>query len=58
MKRMKGDSGRIVLEIEPGLKKKLYEQVNKDGKTMKDWFLAKAKQDFPELFRTHPSKNT
>ncbi|NIY90286.1 hypothetical protein [Vibrio campbellii] len=50
MKKMKGVSGRIVLEIDPNTKKKLYTKVNKNGLTMKDWFLAKAEQDFPELF--------
>lgn len=53
MKRMKGESGRIVLEIDPKTKKKLYTKVNKNGLTMKDWFLAKAEQDFPELFESN-----
>jgi hypothetical protein len=35
----RGDSGKIVLEIEPAEKEKLYSAVKRDGLTMKDWFL-------------------
>ncbi|EKO3591694.1 hypothetical protein P0F03_002373 [Vibrio metschnikovii] len=51
MKKMKGESGRIVLEIDPKVKKQLYSKINRDGKTMKDWFLQKAEEEFPELFK-------
>ena len=34
-----GDSGRIVLEIDPGEKQSLYAALAKDGLTLKDWFL-------------------
>lgn len=34
-----GDSGRIVLEIDPGEKHTLYAALAKDGLTLKDWFL-------------------
>lgn len=34
-----GDSGRIVLEIDPGEKQTLYAALAKDGLTLKDWFL-------------------
>ncbi len=53
MKKMKGESGRIVLEIDPKIKKKIYIKINKKGMTMKDWFLMKAELDFPELFERH-----
>ncbi|MDD9177460.1 hypothetical protein [Aliivibrio sp. A6] len=51
MKKMKSESGRIVLEIDPKLKKGMYKKINRDGKTMKDWFLQKAEEEFPELFK-------
>ena len=34
-----GDSGRIVLEIDPIEKQSLYAALAKDGLTLKDWFL-------------------
>ncbi len=37
-----GSSGRVVLEIEPGLKKELYSSLALDGINMKQWFLMKA----------------
>jgi hypothetical protein len=35
----RGDSGRIVLEIDPAEKEELYSAVTKDGLTLKNWFL-------------------
>ena len=35
----KGDSGRIVIEIEPDLKRRLYSKLAMDGSTLKDWFI-------------------
>jgi hypothetical protein len=35
----RGNSGKIVLEIEPAEKEKLYSAVKSDGLTMKEWFL-------------------
>ena len=37
-----GDSGRIVLEIDPDEKQTLYAALAKDGLTLKDWFLRQA----------------
>ncbi len=34
-----GSSGRIVLEIEPDLKKELYKSLAMDSMNMKQWFL-------------------
>ena len=34
-----GDSGRIVLEIDPAEKQSLYAALGRDGSTLKDWFL-------------------
>lgn len=38
----RGESGRIVLEIDPAEKQELYNAVTRDGMTLKDWFLRKA----------------
>jgi hypothetical protein len=48
----RGDSGRIVLEIDPSEKEELYAAVTKDGMTLKDWFRRKASEYLLE--RTQP----
>ncbi|MFC1462964.1 hypothetical protein ACFLQU_05085 [Verrucomicrobiota bacterium] len=35
----RGASGRIVLEIDPSEKRQLYRALDKDGITLKNWFL-------------------
>lgn len=35
----RGDSGRIVLEIDPNIKGDLYSALARDGLTLKEWFL-------------------
>lgn len=35
----RGSSGRIVLEIEPDIKEDLYRALEKEGLTLKEWFL-------------------
>ena len=37
-----GSSGRIVIEIEPDLKRQLYAALDKEGVTLKEWFLKNA----------------
>lgn len=37
-----GNSGRIVVEIEPTLKRELYDALHKEGKGLKQWFLENA----------------
>ena len=39
---MRGESGRIVLEIDPAEKQELYDALIRDGMTLKDWFLRRA----------------
>jgi hypothetical protein len=39
-----GDSGRIVLEIEPQLKRELYSSLALESKTLKEWFVTLAEQ--------------
>jgi hypothetical protein len=38
----RGKSGRIVLEVDPKLKRRLYFELEKQGLTLKDWFLKSA----------------
>ena len=51
----RGDSGRIVIEVEPEVKRRLYSALALSGSTLKDWFL-KVAADFcdesvqPSLF--------
>jgi hypothetical protein len=40
----RGQSGRIVLEVEQELKNELYSAISKKGITLKDWFVDTAKQ--------------
>ena len=40
----RGLSGRIVLEIDPKLKKELYSELVREGSTLKDWFIREAKK--------------
>ncbi len=37
-----GTSGRIVIEVETDIKRKLYSALNLDGMTLKEWFLQSA----------------
>jgi hypothetical protein len=38
----KGDSGRVVIEVEPGLKRQLYSALAAEGSTLKAWFIETA----------------
>ena len=38
----KGQSGRIVIEVDPDLKRQLYSALAIDDLTLKDWFIAHA----------------
>ena len=44
-----GKSGRVVIEIDPELKEQLHKEIKMQGKTLKEWFEEKVKQDFPNL---------
>lgn len=37
-----GTSGRIVIEVEPDMKKQLYAQLATDGLSLKEWFVRNA----------------
>lgn len=51
----RGKSGRIVLEVEPELKKALYSILAMEQRTLKNWFVDKAqkhiKEKKPELIQ-------
>lgn len=38
----KGESGRIVIEVDPALKRELYAVLAISGRTLKDWFVHSA----------------
>jgi hypothetical protein len=40
----RGPSGRIVIEVEPDLKRRLYSALARDGRTLKDWFVGQANE--------------
>lgn len=35
----KGESGRVVVELEPTMKRKLYSALAMDSRTLKDWMI-------------------
>jgi hypothetical protein len=49
----RGESGRIVIEIEPEAKKRLYDALEQSGSTLKGWFIKNAKDFCRET--TEPS---
>ena len=40
----KGNSGRVVVEVEPALKRQLYAALALSGSTLKDWFVKSAER--------------
>ena len=52
-----GKSGRIVLEIGAEDKEELHREIKKRGQTMKEWFLEKIRQDFPEIMKDEKKSN-
>ncbi len=44
----KGESGRIVLEVDPELKKTLYSILAMEQQTLKNWFIDKAQKHIDE----------
>lgn len=50
---VRGKSGRIVLEIDPSIKERLYDVLREEGVTLKEWFLRRATRYINES--TQPS---
>ena len=46
-----GTSGRIIIDTNPETKKLVYQALKIKGKTMKEWFEEKAREDFPGAFK-------
>ena len=40
----KGQSGRLVIEVEPAFKAELYRVLEAQGQTLKDWFIRAAQE--------------
>ena len=58
-----GGSGRVVLEVEPELKRRLYSILALENKTLKEWFITMAEQHIeaqqqPGLFGTKTDKKS
>jgi len=49
-----GNSGRIVIEVKPEVKRKLYSALTSEGISLKEWFLRNAVQYLENCDR-HPS---
>lgn len=45
----KGPSGRVVIDIEPSVKRRLYSALALEGRTLKDWFLNSADSYLAEI---------
>ena len=55
-----GKSGRIVIEIDPKLKKRLYSELTYNGMSLKDWFVEAANaylNDDKQERNSHPSED-
>ena len=52
----RGTSGRIVVEIEPALKRALYSRLASDGRTFKDWAIAQIEKYVGVTERPQPDR--
>ena len=52
----KGPSGRVVVDIEPLVKRRLYSALALEGRTLKDWFLNSADAYLAEIQGAAASK--
>lgn len=53
-----GTSGRVVIEIDPALKRELHSILARKGMTLKDWFVAKADDCISSEARSSGAKRT
>lgn len=61
-KMARGGSGRIVLEVDPALKRRLYAALAIEEKSLKEWFVRSAQtfldeRQQPNLFEPHSVKS-
>ncbi|HIE5095085.1 hypothetical protein WG628_03585 [Stenotrophomonas maltophilia] len=54
----RGPSGRVVIEVEPDLKKHLYTTLAAKGLTLKDWFINSAEDCIRDGHPSVPNKKT
>ena len=54
----KGSSGRLVIEIDPLIKKELYEKLGEKGLNMRQWFLMHATEYLKQNEQNSLSKET
>ena len=52
-----GESGRIVIDVEPELKRRIYSALSLSGGTLKDWFIKAAEELCEEKQQPVPVKN-
>jgi hypothetical protein len=45
----KGKSGRVVIEVDPDLKRRLYSELAREDLTLKDWFVDAASRYLSEI---------
>jgi hypothetical protein len=45
----RGDSGRVVIDVDPELKRALYVALAMSGSTLKDWFVKQARRHCTEM---------
>ena len=58
----RGESGRIVIEVDPVLKRRLYASLAAEGSTLKDWFIENVERYVdesaqPSLFSPENTRN-
>ncbi len=41
-----GSSGRVVIDIDPELKREIYQHLRSRGSNMREWFLSMIQQEF------------
>jgi hypothetical protein len=52
----RGESGRIVIEVDPGLKRQLHALLALNGSTLKRWFIKNASDYINDQQQSHPVK--
>lgn len=49
----RGPSGRLVIEVDPGLKRDLHSALAADGTSLKEWFLVRVRDYFSHRDQPH-----